>query len=352
MKKEITAAYMHKLLKESLFSEVDLTHIPEMSDEERRAFNIQQLDRIIGMRSHADALGWFIGQFIHHEGERREDNPLYEEEGTPLVDWYLELLWLGYELYEHIPFDLDLLVPGLAQDKNDPENDFTIDNAPLCDWLTTTPYRFVAMLVGRIMLEVEYSKVVGSNDAEQDYYAEHCSTDNFYTNDPEEARQAVQMLLDGLKEIRSHREQGRQLGLSIEQERVVDSLAHRACVIAWLKACVLYVANGCKWEKGIETFVRWSLQNDLWCKMHYFGEMLENGADKYAVPHHGPRNQLQMLPNVYTLDDVKTVRLKCGMKEDGADAQNRQWISRGFVEAVTDVTVQNKTFRKLKYLTA
>jgi len=224
MKKEITAAYMHKLLKESLFSEVDLTRIPEMSDEERRAFNIQQLDRIIGMRSHADALGWFIGQFIHHEGERREDNPLYEEEGTPLVDWYLELLWLGYELYEHIPFDLDLLVPGLAQDKNDPENDFTIDNAPLCDWLTTTPYRFVAMLVGRIMLEVEYSKVVGYNDAEQDYYAEHCSTDNFYTNDPEEARQAVQMLLDGLKEIRSHREQGRQLGLSIEQERVVDLL--------------------------------------------------------------------------------------------------------------------------------
>jgi len=224
MKKEITAAYMHKLLKESLFSEVDLTRIPEMSDEERRAFNIQQLDRIIGMRSHADALGWFIGQFIHHEGERREDNPLYEEEGTPLVDWYLELLWLGYELYEHIPFDLDLLVPGLAQDKNDPENDFTIDNAPLCDWLTTTPYRFVAMLVGRIMLEVEYSKVVGYNDAEQDYYAEHCSTDNFYTDDPEEARQAVQMLLDGLKEIRSHREQGRQLGLSIEQERVVDLL--------------------------------------------------------------------------------------------------------------------------------
>ena len=64
MKKKITAAYMHKLLKESLFSEVDLTRIPEMSDEERRAFNIQQLDRIIGMRSHADALGWFIGQFI------------------------------------------------------------------------------------------------------------------------------------------------------------------------------------------------------------------------------------------------------------------------------------------------
>ena len=224
MKKKITAAYMHKLLKESLFSEVDLTRIPEMSDEERRAFNIQQLDRIIGMRSHADALGWFIGQFLHDDGERRADNPLYEEEGTPLVDWYLELVWLGYRLYEHTPFDLNLLVSGLAQDKNDPENDFTIDNAPLCDWLTTTPYHFVAMLVGRIMLEVEYSKVVGYNDAEQDYYAEHCSTDNFYTDDPEEARQAVQMLLDGLREIRSHREQGRQLGLNDEQRRVVDLL--------------------------------------------------------------------------------------------------------------------------------
>ncbi len=224
MKKEITAAYMHKLLKDELFSDVDLTRIPKMSAEERRVFNLQQLDRIIGMRSHADALGWFVGQFIQYEGERRKDNPLYKEEGTPLVDWYLELLWLGYRLYEHIPFDLDLLVPGLAQDKIDPENDFTIDNAPLTDWLTTTPYRFVAMLVGRIMLEVEYSKVMGYNDAEQDYYAEHCPSNEFHTADPEEATQAVQMLLDGLREMRSHREQGRQLGLSAEQERVVDLL--------------------------------------------------------------------------------------------------------------------------------
>ncbi len=224
MKKKITAAYMHKLLKDELFSDVDLTRIPKMSAEERRVFNLQQLDRIIGMRSHADALGWFVGQFIQYEGERREDNPLYEEEGTPLVDWYLELVWLGYELYNHIPFDLDLLVPGLAQDKTDPEYDFTIDNVALTDWLTTTPYRFVAMLVGRTMLEVEYSKVIGYNDAEQDYYAEHCPSGEFHTADPEEATQAVQMLLDGLREIRSHREQGRQLGLSAEQERVVDLL--------------------------------------------------------------------------------------------------------------------------------
>ena len=133
----------------------------------------------------------------------------------------------------------------------------------------------------------------------------------------------------------------------LSQSRVFDSLSHRACVIAWLKACVLFVANGYKWEKNIETYVRWSLQSDLWCKMHYFGVMLENGSEKYAEPHHGPRNQLLMLPNVYTLDDLKTVRLKCGMSEEGADAQNRQWLSRKFVTVVTD-----KTYQKLKYLTA
>ena len=133
----------------------------------------------------------------------------------------------------------------------------------------------------------------------------------------------------------------------LSQSRVFDSLSHRACVIAWLKACVLFVANGYKWEKNIETYVRWSLQSDLWCKMHYFGVMLENGSEKYAEPHHGPRNQLLMLPNVYTLDDLKTVRLKCGMSEEGADAQNRQWLSRKFVTVVTD-----KTYKKLKYLTA
>ena len=133
----------------------------------------------------------------------------------------------------------------------------------------------------------------------------------------------------------------------LSQSRVFDSLSHRACVIAWLKACVLFVANGFKWEKNIETYVRWSLENDLWCKMHYFGVMLENGSEKYAEPHHGPRNQLLMLPNVYTLDDLKTVRLKCGMSEEGADAQNRQWLSRKFVTVVTD-----KTYQKLRYLTA
>ena len=135
----------------------------------------------------------------------------------------------------------------------------------------------------------------------------------------------------------------------LSQSKVFDQLSHRALVIAYLKACVLYVANGCKWEKNIETFVSWSLRNDLWCKIHFFGYMLEQGSDKFANPSRGPKNQLFMLPNVYTLNDLKNVRLKCGMKEEGADVQNRQWLSRGFVTVVTD---KKDTYKKLKYLSA
>ena len=135
----------------------------------------------------------------------------------------------------------------------------------------------------------------------------------------------------------------------LSQSKVFDQLSHRALVIAYLKACVLYVANGCKWEKNIETFVSWSLRNDLWCKIHFFGYMLEQGSDKFANPSRGPKNQLFMLPNVYTLNDLRNVRLKCGMKEEGADVQNRQWLSRGFVTVVTD---KKDTYKKLKYLSA
>jgi len=230
MKKEITAAYMHELLKDALLkddgvlTEAELMRVPTMSVDERRELNVRLLDRMIGRSPSADTLGWFIGQFVTNDGERRKDNPLYEEEGTPLTDWYLELVSLGYDLYTHRPFDLDLIAPGLAHDKINAEQDFTIDNAPLCDWLRDTPYRFLAMLVARIMHDVEFDKVAGNNDAVQDYYAEHCPINDFFTNDLEKANGIIQSLLDGLTEIRSHRERGQQLGLDAEQMRVVDLL--------------------------------------------------------------------------------------------------------------------------------
>ena len=133
----------------------------------------------------------------------------------------------------------------------------------------------------------------------------------------------------------------------LSQSRVFDDLSHRACVIAWLKACVLFVANGYKWEKNIEDFVRWSLQNDLWCKMNYFGAMIAaDSADTYEMKR-GPQNMLLMLPDEFTTDDVIRVRKMCGLSEKGTSEQIRQWKSRGFVTVVTD-----NSFKKLKYKTA
>ena len=134
----------------------------------------------------------------------------------------------------------------------------------------------------------------------------------------------------------------------LSQSRVFDDLSHRACVIAWLKACVLYVANGCKWEKSIEDFVRWSLQNDLWCKMNFFGAMIAAETDDTCYEtKRGPQNMLVMLPDEFTMDDVLRVRQQCGLSLKGAGEQTRQWSSRGYVTVVTD-----NSFRKLKYKTA
>ena len=134
----------------------------------------------------------------------------------------------------------------------------------------------------------------------------------------------------------------------LSQSRVFDDLSHRACVIAWLKACVLYVANGCKWEKSIEDFVRWSLQNDLWCKMNFFGAMIAADADDTCYEtKRGPQNMLVQLDDIFTRDDAVRVRKLNGMPEHGVDAQLRQYVSRGYVTVVTD-----NSFRKLKYKTA
>ena len=134
----------------------------------------------------------------------------------------------------------------------------------------------------------------------------------------------------------------------LSQSRVFDDLSHRACVIAWLKACVLYVANGCKWEKSIEEFVRWSLQNDLWCKMNFFGAMIAADADDTCYEtKRGPQNMLVQLDDIFTRDDAVRVRKLNGMPEHGVDAQLRQYVSRGYVTVVTD-----NSFRKLKYKTA
>ena len=121
----------------------------------------------------------------------------------------------------------------------------------------------------------------------------------------------------------------------LSQSVVYWNLSHRACVIAWLKACVLYVANGKKWEKSIEDFIRWSLKYDLWCKMQFFGEAIEkaNSGDDARIGKRGPQNLLNLLPDEFTLDDAKRVRQQQGMTNEGylAIKMIRTWVNRGYV---------------------
>ena len=133
----------------------------------------------------------------------------------------------------------------------------------------------------------------------------------------------------------------------LSQSRVYENFSFRANVIAYLKACVLYVANGEKWDKTLEDFVRWSLQYDMWCKMEFFGEAIE-AANQEAVCgrkiHTGPRNLLELLPDEFTTADAERLRQMQGMDTQGTKNMLRLWKSRGYVSVVSDIS-----YRKLKY---
>ena len=120
------------------------------------------------------------------------------------------------------------------------------------------------------------------------------------------------------------------------------NLSHRACVIAWLKACVLYVANGQKWERAIEDFVRWSLEYDLWCKMQFFGADIDKAmnGDGDRIGTRGPRNLLELLPDEFTVEDAKRVRQQQGMDRAKVGNMISAWKSRGYILQMTDGSFQ------------
>ena len=131
----------------------------------------------------------------------------------------------------------------------------------------------------------------------------------------------------------------------LSQSRVYENLSFRANVIAYLKACVLYICNDYRWSKEIEDFVRWSLQYDLYCKMAFFGEAIENvnrNADEHAT-RRGPRNLLNLLPDEFTTHDADLIRQANGMDTRGTRNMLSQWVHRGYLLQMTD-----DSFRKLK----
>ena len=122
----------------------------------------------------------------------------------------------------------------------------------------------------------------------------------------------------------------------LSQDETYWNLSHRAIVIAWLKACVLYVANGQKWEKSIEDFVKWSLEYDLYCKMAFFGDDIEKATHEgERIGTRGPRNLLELLPDEFTIEDAKRVRRQQGMRAENTGKMVSQWKTRGYILQLT-----------------
>ena len=142
----------------------------------------------------------------------------------------------------------------------------------------------------------------------------------------------------------------------LSQDRTFENLSFRANVIAYLKACVLYVANGCKWEPEIDEFIRWSEQYDLYCKMRFFGDMIakENYTAKRSSKR-GPQNLLQILPDSFTAAQLLAIRLEHGLDAKGTDMMIRQWLHRNYIRRAYQYTGKRDScdscdsFEKLKY---
>ncbi|MDO4160956.1 MAG: BT4734/BF3469 family protein [Prevotellaceae bacterium] len=125
----------------------------------------------------------------------------------------------------------------------------------------------------------------------------------------------------------------------LSQNRVYENFTFRALVIAWLKACVLYVANGESWDSTFDEFIRWSLNYDLWCKMEFFGDALDKEMKKSSAESKspkGPRNLLEMLPDTFTESDAIRVRQSAGMNREGTLNMLRQWRYRKYIDHRSD----------------
>ena len=132
----------------------------------------------------------------------------------------------------------------------------------------------------------------------------------------------------------------------LSQSRVYENLSFRANVIAWLKACVLYVANGCQWDKTFEDFIRWSLQYDLACKMEFFGAAIEEAQAANPNKQKGPRNLLELLPDNFSYREAVEVRLQAGMDEKGTQNMLNQWGYRNYIARITNYNYSKLKFRK------
>ena len=129
----------------------------------------------------------------------------------------------------------------------------------------------------------------------------------------------------------------------LSQDRVYENLSFRANVIGYLKACVLYVANGYQWEPEIEDFIRWSERYDLYCKMRFFGDAIKKAErDGDQESKKGPASILAFLPDKFSYQQVENLRLKNDMNAKGTAKMLRNWLRRGYIEKEESDSVTQK----------
>ena len=134
----------------------------------------------------------------------------------------------------------------------------------------------------------------------------------------------------------------------LSQDRVFDNLSHRALVGAFRKACLLYAANGMKWEKAIEAFCRWSLFYDLYLKMMLFGDLIRQADGDVQMSKRGPQSLLDFLPETFTIDDARRVRQERGLSNEGYHCIRmiRTWMNRGYLIQNTEYSFKKATQEK------
>ncbi|MBV3389293.1 hypothetical protein, partial [Segatella copri] len=142
----------------------------------------------------------------------------------------------------------------------------------------------------------------------------------------------------------------------LSQDRVYENLSFRANVIAYLKACVLYVANGCKWEPEIDEFIRWSERYDLYCKIRFFGDAIKRANfSNEKSSKRGPANLLQQLPDVFNFQQAEYLRSQLGMDKKGTPSMLRNWVNRNYIRKIPPkgvtgdvISIQLFSFEKLR----
>ena len=132
----------------------------------------------------------------------------------------------------------------------------------------------------------------------------------------------------------------------LSQDSVFDNLSHRALVHVFRKACLLYAANGMKWERAIEGFCRWSLFYDLYLKMMLFGDLIRQAEGDVSTSKRGPQSLLELLPDEFTVEDAANVRRKMGMEAGQARHMITVWMNRHHVYQISDISF--KKANKLK----